>query len=108
MKRALIRLVVAILGLFASLLELTIRVVQLGIVLLTRLAHRLEGPRIVIEPPRAVAPTVLDTSERLTSALTGLGFRAGPARAYAATVRARLTKEPLEGLVREGIAHLSS
>jgi Holliday junction resolvasome RuvABC DNA-binding subunit len=111
MKRSIVRLIVAILGLVSSIVELAIRVIQLAILVVDRLARSLESRRpeerrIVVETPASQAP-VNDAAERLTSALTGMGFRAGQVRAFAATVRVRLDKEPIERLVKEGIVSLS-
>jgi hypothetical protein len=106
MKRSLVRLSVAVLGCVASLLELVTRLVQLAIAVVARVTRRLESEkqqRIVVEAPRAT----VTTDEKLVGALTGLGFRAGPVRAFAATVRTRIGVEPIEGLVREGIVQLS-
>ena len=125
MKRSLVRLFVAVVGLLAALVELTIRVVQLVILLVNRLASRLEACRSVLQVAQAQeclpgpstallapppAPPVTDAEQRLIGALTGpsLGFRVGPARAFAAKVRTRLATESIDGLVREGIVHLSA
>jgi hypothetical protein len=112
MKRAIVRLIIAVFALLASLVELAVRLVQLVIAAVDRLARGLEGRRIVVvEPPKRVpvAPTVNDGEEdRLVQALTGLQFRAASVRAFAATVRARIKTEPMDVLVREGIVHLSS
>jgi hypothetical protein len=112
MKRSLTRLFVALVTFFATLVELAVRIVQLGVVLVERASRCVAAPVPTAASPVAcpkppVAKTD-DTAERLTSALTGLGFRAGAVRAFTATVRSRLEKEPLEGLVREGIATLSN
>ena len=114
MKRSLVRLVVAVFGFLAALMELAIRLVQLAILLVERATKQLEGatPRQVRVAPAPAAPVAAapDAEARLVGALTGpsLGFRVGPARAFAATVRTRLVTEPMDGLVREGIVHLSA
>lgn len=109
MKRSLIRLIVDLLGFVAAIFELAIRLVQLATLAVDRLAMRLQGQTPAAVASTAVAPTN-DMEERLISALTGpsLGFPVRSARAFAATVRVRLTKEPIEVLVKEGIASLSN
>jgi hypothetical protein len=114
MKRSLIRLFVAVFGLISALLELTIRLVQLATAGVDRLAQRLQTPVrqgvIEVAKPAATVPKPNDAEERLVSALTGpsLQFSIRQSRAFAATVRARLDREPIDVLVREGIASLSS
>ena len=115
MKRPLTRLFVALVNLVAAILEFAVRLVQFAIVLVGRATRQLEvgkARQVVVEAPVQVtapspipAPPVDD--EKLIGALTGLGFRAGPVRAFAATVRARIGVEPIDGLVREGIMQLS-
>jgi len=46
--------------------------------------------------------------ERLVRALAGLGFSAARARAYVAGLGARVGREPIESLIREGIAELAA
>jgi hypothetical protein len=109
MKRSLVRLFVAVVGLLASVVELAVKLVQLAITLVERAARRVEGEkrRVVIEAPAADSVQVpVDATDKLVGALTGLGFRAGPVRAFAATVRSRIGREPIDGLVKEGIVHL--
>lgn len=121
MKRSLVRLVVAVTSLLAALVELALRLVQLAILLVERATRKLEG-FVAVEAQRPVSetrrptlvaapapPAALDAENRLIGALTGpsLGFKPGKARAFAATVRTRLHTEPIDVLVREGIAHLS-
>jgi len=125
MKRPLIRLVVAVVSFLAALVELALRLVQLATLLVERATKQLQGlvveapapkasarprPTLVSAPAPPAAPAPPDAEARLVGALTGpsLGFRVGPARAFAATVRTRLVTEPMDGLVREGIVHLSA
>jgi hypothetical protein len=121
MKRSLVRLFVAVITLAAALVELAVRVVQFTIGLVDCAARRVEGKmrRPAVVAVAAAAPVTApqappDAEERLVGALTGpsakggLGFRVGPARAFAATVRTRLATEPMQDLVRDGILHLTS
>ena len=123
MKRSLIRLVVAIFGLLAALMELAVRIVQLAILLVERATRALdEGEarrpvaastppaRLTLVPDLPAPPAPPDAEARLIGALTGpsLGFPVRSARAFAATVRARIATEPMDSLVREGIVHLSA
>lgn len=122
MKRSLFRLFVALLALFLALTELAIRLVQLATLAVNRATKHLEdrpkakaarivgaiqGPVLIPLPVQVQENNVVES--RLINALTGpsLGFPVRSARAFAATVRDRLAKEPIDVLVREGIAHLS-
>lgn len=116
MKRSIVRLFVAVVTLISALVELAIRIVHLAILLVDHTARWFVGEtqRLVpaLEtPPKA--PVLIQApsgaEQRLVGALTGpsLGFPVRSARAFAATVRARLVTEPIDGLVREGIVHLS-
>jgi hypothetical protein len=104
MKRALLRLVVALLNLLATLVELALRLVQLAV---AWVEHFTPKPSKAV---RELAPTVVDddAAERFSRTLIGMGFPRGPVRAFTASVRPRLNKEPVEVLVREGIVRLSS
>jgi hypothetical protein len=121
MKRAVIRLLVAVfglvagvLGLTAGLLELAARALQAMTRAVAWLAGAMKSPA---KAPRApeTAPKPAEKAgegpkeEQLTHALVGMGFRAPAVRAFAATVRPRVVAgEPLEGLIKEGIAKLCS
>ena len=118
MKRSLFRLFVALLALFLALTELAIRLVQLATLAVNRATKHLEdapkakvvGVQVPVLVPLPVQIQENNVAEnRLVGALTGpsLGFPVRSARAFAATVRDRLAKEPIDVLVREGIAHLS-
>jgi hypothetical protein len=110
-KRATVRLFVALTGLFASVLELlgaTIRLVTSAIRLATTCLERHEAAptrhrELLVEPTAALGPS---QEEKLANALSGLGFRAGQARAFAVSVRGR--QDPINMLVKEGIVALSS
>lgn len=135
LKRATVRLFVAVTGLLASLFELAGASVLLATVILERLTNRLRSPVAAPAPavvPMALAPTVLvppvvvapavkapaeiprvsratiamSGDERLTSALLSLKFPSAKVRAFAASVNGR--EAPLEVLVKEGIVALSS
>jgi len=108
MKRSLTRLFVAIVAFLAACVELAHGVVRLATALVDRTARQL-GRASAANPsaPPALPAPPSDAADRLTAALTGMKFRPAAVRAFVATVRARVDKEPLETLVREGIAKLS-
>jgi hypothetical protein len=123
MKRSLVRLVIAVASFLAALVELALRLVQLAIMLVERATRKLEGGtrRLAVEAPAPkvarltlvaapAPPAVDDVEERLIGALSGpsLGYKAGKVRAFVATVRPRMHTEPIDVLVREGIARLSA
>ena len=110
-KRATLRLYVAVTGLFASVLELATGILRLGTALLARGTRALE-PRstpAVVERPETPPPAVVappSETDKLTSALLGLNFRAPAVRAYVATTRGSTV--PLPDLIRNGIAALTN
>lgn len=116
MKRSAIRLIIAVLSLLSSIVELLVKLVQLGTALIERAAQslKIEPTRAtvaVVETTQSIPPTVDDNGEeRLVGALVGpsLGFPVRSARAFASTVRARIKTEPMDALVREGIMRLST
>lgn len=115
-KRAFLRLLTAILGLLASVLELLTATVRLGAALLERITPRSATVPVAVAAPRAVTKTVCQTplalgptpEEKLQGALLGLKFPAARVRVFTETVRGRTEVEPLEVLVREGIVALNA
>jgi hypothetical protein len=129
LKRATVRLFVAVTGLLASLFELAGASVRLATAILEHLTNRLRSPVAAPAPaavPMTLTPTVFAApavvaapmkapteaprtsrgDERLTSALLSLKFPTTKVRAFAASVSGR--EAPLEVLVKEGIVALSS
>ncbi len=110
-KRATLRLYVAVTSLFASVLELATGILRLASTLVARGTRALEPrstpaavERLETPPPAAMAP--LSETDKLTSALLGLNFRAPAVRAYVATTRG--STAPLPDLIRNGIAALTN
>jgi hypothetical protein len=131
-KHATLRLYATLTGLIAAVLELAGAAIRLVTVCLTRLARAVEpvpaalahrgveavgNPRAVaVTVPMGTSPTVaveappatvaMTGNERLIAALSSLKFPVARVRAFAASVGAR--QAPLEVLVKEGIAALTS
>jgi len=114
MRVATTRLVAATISLVASLFELGTALVRLGAALLLR-AAAIVRPRAGghTAPPRGrprlrvVRRPDLER-ERLTSALVGMGFRAPAVHAFVAGLGDRVGREPIEALIKEGLANLAA
>ena len=121
MKTATVRLYVALVSLLAAVLELVTSLVRL----LTALAQRATvavRPRhgAAQAPPQAppqgrprlqvVPPPVSSDLERgrLVVALTGMGFKVPAVRAFVDGLGDRIGREPIETLIKEGLASLAA
>ena len=56
----------------------------------------------------AEALPAIEETERLTTALIGLGFQTPAVRRYVASVKTRVGHEPIETLIKEGLRALAS
>jgi hypothetical protein len=126
MKTATTKLVVALFSLLAAVLELGAAMVRLVTALALRAASTVR-PRCRPLPARAegrpnlrvitgtTGPTgpnprydLVVRRERLTNAMTGMGFRATDVRAFVNSLGDRACREPIETLIKEGLAHLAA
>jgi hypothetical protein len=118
-KTATVRLYVAVVSLAAALLELAATFVRLAAALLGRAARavraRADHPtapqvgrphlRVVPQPGRRLP---VDARARLTFALIGMGFHAPAVRAFVAGLGDRADREPIDTLIKEGLAKLAA
>jgi hypothetical protein len=118
MKRAVVKLVVALLALLTAAVDLAAALVRLGAALVLRAACAAR-PRAAAVPPRGrpplrvVPPPDLDPGleaarARLTAALTGMGWPGARVRAFVDGLGERAAREPIERLIREGLAELAA
>lgn len=114
MKPALVRLFVALFSLLASILELGASLVQLGVALTLRAAAAVrprpeaaQAPRNLCVVPPSGRPA-REKEERLTAALVGLGWSAPTVRRFVAGLGDRVGREPIEKLIKEGLATLAA
>lgn len=118
-KTATARLYVALVSLVAALLELGAALARLGAGLLLRATVAVRTRPEAPQPPRAgrrhlrvVPVTGLDLDEgrreRLTFALTRMGFTAPAVRAFVDGLGDRVGREPIESLIKEGLASLAA
>jgi len=127
-KTATVRLYVALVTLITTIVALVSAVLRLAAALVARLAARVERqmpavtpqapqkaaaapakhlrlvPAAPAESPATGAPSAAD---RLTTALTGMGFKAPDVRRFVTSLGGRVDKEPLEALIVAGLAALS-
>ena len=126
-RTATVRLYVAFASLVAAVLALLTAAVRLVASLATWLAARVDASRSVRVSPLAEAPArpveapalrlvpqtrpsslTPSKADQLKTALVGLGFKAPPVCRFVASLGARVDREPLEGLIKEGLRALSS
>ena len=128
-RTATVRLYVAFASLVAAVLALLTAAVRLVASLATWLAARVDASRTARVPPPAEAPArpveapapalrlvpqtrpsslTPSKADQLKTALVGLGFKAPPVCRFVASLGARVDREPLEGLIKEGLRALSS
>jgi hypothetical protein len=117
MKTVTVRAYVALLSLVAALLEFAAALVQLGTALLLRAAATVHPPtrlRIAPRPDQSARPARLrvvpqpDQNARLMMALTGMGWPAPAVRRFVDSLGDRASREPIETLIKEGLAHLAA
>ena len=107
MKPAAARLFVALVSLLAAVLELGAALVRLVAALLARAAVAVR-PRPVAQPARLRVVRSPAQAARLAAALTGMGWPAPAVRAFVAGLGDRVEREPIEVLIREGLAKLAA
>ena len=115
-KSATTRLFVALVSLVAALLELGAALVRLVTALALRAAAAVRPrpevaqapgrPNLRIVPPPA--PAVDQERGRLVVALTGMGFKVPAVRRFVDSVGDRVGREPIEALIKEGLASLAA
>jgi len=113
MKPALVRLFVALFSLLASVLELGAALVRLAVALVLRAAAAVRPRPEAVQAHRnlRVVPALRparEKEERLTAALVGLGWSAPTVRRFVAGLGDRVGREPIEALIREGLATLAA
>jgi Holliday junction resolvasome RuvABC DNA-binding subunit len=114
MKTALSRLFVSLLSLVASVLELGTALVRLVTALVLRAAAAVRPRAEAVQAPQEarprlrVVPQRADGATRLTTALVGLGWSAPAVRRFVDSVGDRVDREPIEALLKEGIAKLAA
>jgi len=113
MKPALVRLFVALFSLLASVLELGAALVRLAVALVLRAAVAVRPRPEAAQAHRnlRVVPALRparEKEERLTAALVGLGWSAPTVRRFVAGLGDRVGREPIEALIREGLATLAA
>jgi len=116
MKPATTRLFVALFSLLAALLELGAALVRLCAALVLgaagavrtrqRAAQPPARPRLRVVPNRRLGPN--EDRARVTAALTNLGWPAPAVRRFVGGLGDRVGREPIEALIREGIAKLAA
>ena len=122
-KTATVRLYVALAALLTAVLRLVAALVRLAASLAVWAAARVEArvaapakapaapgaspaARLALVPRvETVGPSV--ASQRLTTALTGLGYKAPAVRAFVDGLGDRVEKEPIEGLIKDGLRALT-
>jgi hypothetical protein len=115
-KTATVRLYVAVVSLAAALLELVATVVRLAAALLSRAARAVRAraerstatPVVLRVVPQPGRRTPVDARARLTFALVGMGFHAPAVRAFVAGLGDRADREPIDALIKEGLAKLAA
>jgi hypothetical protein len=115
MKTATVRLYVALVSLLAAVLELGASLVRL-VTALTQRATVAVQPRAASLPasPQArlrIVPRPIDTGEkrtRLIIALNSLGWSMPAVRRFVDGLGDRVEREPIEALIKEGIAKLAA
>ena len=121
MKTAIIRLFVALLSLLASVLELGASLTRLLTALVLRAtsavrphveapigqprANRVQTRLRVVPPPARNLD--LETG-RLVAALVGMGFHVPAVRRFVDSLGDRVGREPIETLIKEGLAKLAA
>jgi hypothetical protein len=115
MKASTARLLVAALSLLAALLELGAGLVQLVTAGVLRTAAAVRPRSGVVQTPprgrprlRVVRGADHDERARLTAALAGMGFRAPAVHRFVDGLGDRAGREPIETLLKEGLAHLAA
>jgi hypothetical protein len=115
MKTATVRLYVALVSLLAAVLELGASLVRLLTALAQRatvaVRPRLEAPQGAPQARLRIVPRPIDTGEkrtRLTIALNSLGWSMPAVRRFVDGLGDRIGREPIETLIKEGLAHLAA
>jgi hypothetical protein len=115
-KNSTVRLYVALVSLVAALLELGAALARLGTALVLRAAAAVR-PRAgahaarLSGPPNLRVVRRLDLDEeraRLTAALVGMGWPAPAVRRFVDSLGDRIEREPIEKLIKEGLARLAA
>ena len=118
-KTATTRLYVALISLVAALLEFVTAIVRLVTTLLLRAASivrprpeaaqapRRPNLRVVPSAPSAPRNVDLETG-RLVTALVGMGWPVPAVRRFVDGLGDRVGKEPIEALIKEGLASLAA
>jgi hypothetical protein len=113
-KTSTVRLYVALISLVAALLEFVTAIVRLVTTLLLRAAAFVR-PRPTAQPPlrpnlRVVPPLANhpDQGVRLTAALVGMGWPVPAVRRFVDGLGDRVGREPIEALIKEGLASLAA
>jgi hypothetical protein len=115
MKPAAARLLVAALSLLAALLEFCAALARLGTALLLRAAAAVRPRSGVVQTPprgrprlRVVRGAGRDERARLTAALVGMGWSVPAVRRFVAGLGDRAEREPIEALIKDGLAILAA
>ena len=112
-KTATVRFVVALFSLLAAVLELCASLVRLLTALALRAATLVRLRPEVAQAPgrpnlRVVRAPAPGQEARLTSALVGMGWPASAVRRFVDSVGDRVGREPIEALIKEGLASLAA
>lgn len=124
-RTATVRLYVALVSLVTALVSLVAALVRLTVAGISWVAVRVEaGSRQAAPQKPAAAParhlrlvpaapaaepvaTAPGAAARLTTALTGLGFKVPEVRAFVTSLGGRVDREPMADLIKAGLASLS-